>query len=218
MSGSECDNDTQNDRVLVQRAREGDREAFGKLIERHYGSCVNIAAYILRDRAEAEDEVQKACWNALRHLDQYCDQGIGFSAWLTRIVKNQCLMLIRVRSRARWVHLDADVIRERGRRIELPSKDSDAEQALMAHQMREMLHREIRLIPSLLRNVIVLRDVQGLSMSTVAAELQITVAAAKSRLIRARRELRERVLAHSSNVGGRACVRQAHILGGSATV
>ena len=220
MASSVSENDTQNDEVLVQRAREGDGEAFGKLVERHHANCVNVATFILRDRAEAEDEVQKACWNALRHLDQYRDRGgPGFSAWLSRIVKNQCLMLIRTRSRARLVHLDAVFNRERGCRLELPSVDSDAEKKLMEHQISEVLHRQIRLIPPLLRSVIVLRDVEELSMSAVAARLQITIPAAKSRLLRERQELRERVLAHCSNKGkGRACLHHVRTLHTSATV
>ena len=202
---------TQNDEELVERAREGDKNAFGELIERYHAKCINIATFILRDRAEAEDMVQKAYCSAFCHLDQYQD-GPGFDCWLLRIVKNQCLMLIRVRSRARLVHIDADINRERRRPVELTSQDSDTEEDLMEHEMREVLHREIGRIPPLLRNVLVLRDVQELPMSDVAAQLQITVAAAKSRLLRARQELRERVLVHCSSKERRASVANKNTL------
>ena len=188
---------TQNDEELVERAREGDKDAFGKLIERYHAKCINIATFILRDRAEAEDMVQKAYCSAFCHLDQYQD-GPGFDCWLLRIVKNQCLMLIRVRSQARLVYID-DADRERGRPFELVSKDRDAEQDLAEREMCEVLHREIRRIPPLMRNVLVMRDVEELPMTAVAGQLHITVAAAKSRLLRARHELRQRVLLHGSS-------------------
>jgi len=189
---------TQNDEELVERAREGDKDAFGELIERYHAKCINIATFILRDRVEAEDMVQKAYYSAFCHLDQYHD-GPGFDCWLLRIVKNQCLMLIRIRSRARLVCIDAGVDWERGRPFELASQDSDAEQSLADREMCEVLHREIRRIPPLLRNVLLLRDVKELPMADVAGQLHISVAAAKSRLLRARHELRERVLLHGSS-------------------
>ena len=192
-----CDAE-QSDEQLVEKARGGDMDAFGELIERHHANCINIATFILRDRAEAQDEVQKAYCNAFSHLDQY-HEGPGFACWLLRIVKNQCLMLIRVRSRARLVYIDADADRKRSRPFELASNDLDAEQNLAEQEMCEMLQREIRRIPPLLRNVLMLRDVEELSMADVAGQLHISVSAAKSRLLRARHELRERVLPHCSS-------------------
>jgi len=91
----------QFDEELANRACNGDKDALSEVIERHHASCINIATFILRDRSEAENEVKKAYWRAFNHLDQYHPGGPGFSAWLQRIVTNQCLMLIRVRSRAR---------------------------------------------------------------------------------------------------------------------
>jgi len=187
-----------SDDELVERSRRGDGDAFGELLQRHHATCVNIATFILRDRAEAQDEVQRAYLSAFRHLDQY-QGGAGFAYWLLRIVKNQCLMLIRVRSRARFVYIDADRDQEKQRPIELASEGLDAEEEYMEHEMIDVLHREIRRIPLILREVLVLRDVEELPMTAVAGRLHITVAAAKSRLLRARQELRERVLVHCSS-------------------
>jgi RNA polymerase sigma-70 factor (ECF subfamily) len=184
-----------SDVELVEYARKGSKDAFGILIARHYKSCVNIAAFILRDRGEAQDEVQKACCKAFEHLDQYHGEA-GFRAWLLRIVSNQCLMLIRYRRRARFLYLDANPTRERSTPPELPAHDCDPEHALMNRELQDVLRKEIRHIPPLLRNVLVLRDIQELPMTEVAARLNITVPAAKSRLLRARTELRERVMKH----------------------
>jgi RNA polymerase sigma-70 factor (ECF subfamily) len=184
---------TFTDAELVAEARKGNRAAFDVLIGRHRRQCVDFAAFILRDRGAAQDEVQQACCKAFEHLDQY--QGDAeFIAWLLRIVSNQCLMLIRDRRRARFVYIDADTDRERRMPIQLPSKGEDPERQLINRQILEVFHREIRRIPPLLRNVLVLRDLKAMPMRDVAQQLNITVPAAKSRLLRARMELKDRMM------------------------
>src|SRR6516225_6943439 len=79
---------------LVELSRQGDSDAFGELLFRHYHKCANLAGFILRDRAGASDEVQKACWKAFEHLDQYRGKA-EFSTWLSRIVVNECRMVLR---------------------------------------------------------------------------------------------------------------------------
>jgi RNA polymerase sigma-70 factor, ECF subfamily len=185
------------DRELVALAREGNKEAFGRLIHRHYPACVNIASFMLRDRAEGQDEVQKACLRAFEHLDQYQGEA-EFLHWILRIVVNQCLMLMRVRRRVRFLYLDDG--EQTGRwPIELPARSISPEREVLEREMHDILQTEIRRIPPLLRHVLQLRDLEGLPMLDVAERLGITVPAAKSRLLRARNELRERVMRRCSN-------------------
>src|ERR1700752_180768 len=93
------------DQRLVEQARQGDQEAFSELSARHRRKCVDLACYFLRSRSDAEDVAQNALLKAYKHLDQY--QGDAeFSTWLSRIVANECLMLMRIRRRARFVYLD----------------------------------------------------------------------------------------------------------------
>jgi RNA polymerase sigma-70 factor (ECF subfamily) len=192
-SGKRTDHTILSDADLVACARASDRDAFGELIRRHHPACLRLAIYMLRNRAEAEEEVQNAYMRAYEHLCQF--QGSAeFSSWLSRIVTNHCLMLLRVKARARMVHIDGDGGREGDGTMELPCSATDPERELIQTQMADVLQREIRRIPALLRNVVVLRDVEQLPMPTVARRLGITVPAAKSRLFRARVELRSRVL------------------------
>jgi RNA polymerase sigma-70 factor (ECF subfamily) len=192
----DCD---RTDRELVELAREGNQEAFGALIHRHYSACVNIASFMLRDRAEGQDEVQKACLRAFEHLDQYHGEA-EFLHWMLRIVVNQCLMLMRVRRRARFLYLDGGR-EDHGRwPIELPSLSISPEREVIKREMHDILQTEIRRIPPLLRRVLELRDLEGLPMTDVADRLGITVPAAKSRLLRARNELRERVTRRCGNI------------------
>lgn len=186
----------ENDGALVTSAKHGDREAFEQLIQRHYHTCVNVASWMLHDRAEAQDEVQEACWKAFEHLDQYHGDA-EFVTWMLRIVVNECLMLLRVRRRTKFCYIDDDHDQSRGRPVELPASTPDPEHELVSWQLQEVLRNEIRHIPPLLRNVLLLRDLEELPMTTVAGRLGISVAAAKSRLLRARSELRNRMLAKS---------------------
>jgi len=193
----DCD---QTDGELVALARAGDKDAFGILIHRHYPACVNIASFMLRDRAEGQDEVQNACLRAFEHLDQYHGEA-EFLHWMLRIVVNQCLMLMRVRRRARFVYLDGGSEHNGRWPMELPGLSLSPEREVIKRQMHDILQAEIRRIPPLLRRVLQLRDIEGLPMTDVAERLGITVPAAKSRLLRARNELRERVTRRSGNIG-----------------
>jgi RNA polymerase sigma-70 factor, ECF subfamily len=193
------------DAALVALAKEGDRHAFEQLINRHYQTCVNLASFMLHDRGEAQDEVQEACWKAFEHLHQYHGDA-EFVSWLLRIVVNQCLMLLRVRRRTQFCYLDDDGRQNGSRPLELSANTPDPEHAVVSCEQEEILRNEIRRIPPLLRNVILLRDLQELPMGTVAEQLGISVAAAKSRLLRARAELRARVLGKSGDPKHRLAV------------
>lgn len=186
--------------LLVELARHGDKEAFGELVRRHHHRCVDLAVLFLRNRWDAEDEVQNAFSKAHAHLDQY--QGDSeFSSWLSRIVTNQCLMLLRQKRRTRFVYLDDTRREDNGPPMEVPSCGPDPEGELAYGEMKRVLRTAIRRIPPLLRNVVILRDIEGLPMLDVAEALKISVPAAKSRLLRARTELRVRLRMCRESVG-----------------
>ena len=180
------------DAELVDLARNGNKNAFCELTSRHHASCLRHARYLLRDPGEAEDEVQNAILKAYEHLDQY--EGTGeFSGWLARIVTNDCLIRLRVRARVRLFYIDGNEDRN-GDAVEMPCQSEDPECALIRNQMAEVVERELSRMPGLLRNVVMLRDVQRLPIDNVADQLGISTAAAKSRLFRARAELRQRII------------------------
>jgi len=186
------------DEELVTRARDGDSEAFGVLVERHHEACLKRALSLVRNRSDAEDEVQNARWKAFRSLDQYRGQGT-FPAWLCRIVQNQCLMRIREARQAQFVYLDK--LTDSKSRMELVEQHAGPEDKLGNEQVYELLHREIQRIPPLLRNVMVLRDVEQLPIPEVAARLGLSVPATKSRLMRARIEMRSRLQKYCGSKG-----------------
>ena len=191
--------DTREDDDLVLLAQQGDNNAFAQLVDRHYSSCLKLATSILHDVPDAEDEVQNACWKAYEHIRQF-QRDAKFSTWLTRIVVNQCLMRLRQQRRTKLVYLE-DTVTEEARVMELTADDISPEAELAQTQVARVLQHEIGRIPPLLRNVFMLRDVQELPMQDVAEKLGISVAAAKSRLLRARSELRERLRKHEARLG-----------------
>jgi RNA polymerase sigma-70 factor (ECF subfamily) len=191
---------------LVELARLGDTHAFGELLRQNYSACLRRARWMIRNRSDAEDEVQNACWKAFQRLDQFRGEGT-FSAWLSRIVENQCLMRIREERQLRFLHLDE--ASESNIRIELVAQMMDPEDELGDQQLDKLLRREISRIPPLLRNVMLLYDVDELPMPEVAARLGLSVPAAKSRLMRARVEMRMRLSKHCGQRGYGSLTRKA---------
>jgi RNA polymerase sigma-70 factor, ECF subfamily len=189
------------DEELVIAAQAGDHAAFAELIERHQATAMKMAISIVRDRCDAEDEVQNACWKAFEHIGQF-QQEAKFSTWFNRIVVNQCLMRLRQQRRSRFVYLDDVLVNEDGQtKMELPDRGVTPEHQVGQLQLGNVLEQEVRRMPPLLRKVFELRDVDELSMSEVADELSISVPAAKSRLLRARQELRRKIDRHCGRLG-----------------
>ncbi|HEX4229936.1 MAG TPA: sigma-70 family RNA polymerase sigma factor [Bryobacteraceae bacterium] len=188
------------DEKLVKLCQHGDNAAFAELMSRHKTAASKLALSILRDKSDAEDEVQNAFWKAYEHINQF-QQEAKFSTWFTRIVVNQCLMRLRQMRRARFCFLDDTTVSEEAVAPDLPDKRRSPEQELGHLEITRVLREEIKRIPPLLRNVLMLRDVHQRPMPEVAGELGISVAAAKSRLLRARAELRQRMKRHCGATG-----------------
>jgi len=192
--------------VLIASARNGDVQAFGELLERHRSACLKRAMLIIRNRSDAEDEVQNAFWKAFQRLEQFRGEG-SFGAWLSRITENQCLMRIREERNLRFVYLDEST--ESNVRMELVGQLADPEDELGFDAVVSLLRREISRIPPMLRHVMLLRDLDQLSMPAVAMQLGLSVPAAKSRLARARTELRCRIAKHCGRKGAGTLMRAA---------
>jgi RNA polymerase sigma-70 factor, ECF subfamily len=192
--------ETANDHELIERCKQGDQQAFGELVSRHHRAAFKVALSIVRDRQDAEDEVQNAFWKAYEHIGQF-NEDAKFSTWLTRIVVNQCLMKLRRVRRARHTYIDDVLVGEEIVNLDLRDLRVTPEQELAQTEVAKVLFQEIRKTPPLLRQVFLLRDVQQLPMPDVAAALGISIAAAKSRLLRARAEIRLRMSRHCGQTG-----------------
>jgi len=179
--------------VLVRAAKAGDMQAFEALVKRYDRNVFRIAQHITQNREDAEDVVQEAFLKAYGNLAQFQEQS-KFYTWLVRIAVNEALMKLRRRRPERMVSLDEDVKTEDD---SMPREVADwspnPEQQYNQAELRDILSKTIQGLPAGFRMVFVLRDVEGLSTEETAEALGLSVPAVKSRLLRARLQLRERL-------------------------
>jgi RNA polymerase sigma-70 factor (ECF subfamily) len=178
---------------LVRRAKRGDVQAFEELVRRYDRNVFRIAQHITQNREDAEDVVQEAFLKAYRNLAKFQEQS-KFYTWLVRIAVNEALMKLRRKKPGRTVSLDEEIKTEDD---SLPREVADwspnPEQMYNQAELREILTRTIQGLPAGFRTVFVLRDVEGLSTEETAQALELSIPAVKSRLLRARLKLRERL-------------------------
>jgi RNA polymerase sigma-70 factor, ECF subfamily len=182
-----------SDEDLVQRARLGSDEAFGELMRRNTNASKKLAASVLRDVTEAEDAMQDAWSKAWQHVANFHGES-KFSTWFTRIVLNQCLMRIRSRRRRPTVQLEFAPAESERPAVQVADRQPDPETQLSREEIRALIRKEVAMLPPLLRDPIMLRDFEELPIEAVASRLEVSVPAAKSRLLRARMELRKRLV------------------------
>ena len=178
----------------------GETAAFARLIARYQRLCLARAHSILRNQSDAEDEVQAAWVQAWTHLGSYEGQG-SFFAWLNRIVSNQCLMRLRKAKQMPVISVDEVFGCESSFRLEILDQRALPEELVGNDQVSHVLRKEVYALPRLLRDVLVMRDLLQMSLCDIAAHLEITVPAAKSRLMRARVELKQRLSKHHGKRG-----------------
>lgn len=165
---------------LVAAARAGDLQAFAELVRRLEPRVRALLSRLLEDEREIEEATQDTFVQAWRNLERFRGDAAVFT-WLYRIAVNEALQRLR-RRRVLTVDLDET-------ELGAPLEQSPGEAAVEA-ELRAYLHGCIRRLPLEYRVPLVLRDIEGFSNDEVAAALEISVAAAKSRIHRARMRLR----------------------------
>jgi len=190
---------------LLTLAQAGNEAAFAELMRRTFTLSFRLAFSILKDREDTEDELQHSYWSAWRNLRLF-QRDSKFSTWMSRIVINRCLMRLRKTGRVRFLHLDDGAPDGEVPVMELRDKRLGPEAEFSRSEMYALLHKEIRRLPPLLRHTLVMRDLDELPMDYVAGQLGISLVAAKSRLMRARLELRHRLdlSRHRATIGSKA--------------
>jgi len=184
---------TASDRELVGRCRAGNESAFDDLVRRHQQRAFNVAYQLLRNREDATEVAQDAFVRIYRNVNGFRGE-CEFTTWLHQIVVNLA------RNKHRWwkrrgrhasVSLDRAMGTEDG---DVPvqtaaSEDAPDVQAVKA-EFVELLSRRMNELPQKFREVLVLRNVEDLSYEQIAAVLHCSVGTVKSRLARAREQLR----------------------------
>jgi RNA polymerase sigma-70 factor (ECF subfamily) len=196
----------------LQALRAGDKEEFARLVEAYSGVIYRLALKMLESPQDAEDVLQETFIKAYRNLSRF-DGRSTLSTWLYRIATNEALMLIR---RRKHTTVSIDEPLETDEQEQMPLQIMDwcclPEEEMMSTEAREYMDRAIDDLPYSLRVVFLLRDIEGLSTQETANVLELSDAAVKTRLSRARLRLREmlteyfneRLLSKSSTQGENA--------------
>lgn len=189
---------------LVARAKAGDSAAFSELVSHYERKIFRLAKNITRHDEDAEDVLQEAFLKAYEHLDRF-EGNSKFYTWLVRITVNEALMKLRKRKTDKTVSLDEPL--DAGEDLmqrEIAVWDDNPEQQYSGEEMKKILEDALDSLKPDFRTVFTLRDIEELSTEETADALGISVAAVKSRLLRARLALREKLTRQFKRKGGNA--------------
>jgi len=179
--------------ALVAQAREGDTVAFGELVRRYEGKIFRLAQHITQNREDAEDVLQETFLKSYEHLDQFKGDS-KFYTWIVRIAVNQALMKLRRRKTDKSVSLDEQIDTGEDTVVrEIAAWGENPEEHFSREELGDVLDTAIQSLEPLYRSVFVLRDIEELSTEETAEALGLSVPAVKSRLLRARLQLREKL-------------------------
>jgi RNA polymerase sigma-70 factor (ECF subfamily) len=169
---------------LVAAAQGGEREAFDEIVRQTYVEVYTLAVRLTANEEDASDVVQEAYLRAWKGIRRFRGDA-QFSTWMYRITANAASTMTQRRRRQQATHID-DVAEPVEMRLELQPEGAAESAAAL-----EELSIAVSELPPKLRAIVVLKDVYGLSHEDIAAELGISVAAAKVRLHRGRKKLRD---------------------------
>jgi len=194
--------DTFDEGDLIARAKAGDDTAFTELLSRYERKIYRLAKNITQNDEDAEDVMQEAFLKAYSHLDNF--QGNSkFYTWIVRIAVNESLMKLRKRKSDKLVSLDEQV--DTGEDMvprEIAVWEDNPEAQYSQEELRGILDKSVESLAPIFRSVFVLRDIEDLSTEETAEALGISIPAVKSRLLRARLQLREKLTRFFRRKGG----------------
>jgi len=180
------------DAELVTLAQQGDNRAFDELVKRYENKVYRLTFKILRHEEDAGEALQDAFMSAYRGLKNFKSDST-FSTWLYRVATNAALMKYRKRRDGHISLEQSQSYDEDADRLEIPDWSALPDEDLLTGELDQILAEGLSRLPDELREVFVMRDIEELSNSEVAERLQLTVPAVKSRLHRARLQLRDRL-------------------------
>ena len=169
---------------LVTSSKAGMHLAYAELCRRHSIKTLHVVQRITRNKEDAEDALQESLLKAFMHLNAL-DQKSKFSTWLTRIAINSELMILRKRRS----HPESSSGDDMLSKLRDSNPASDPEQNIIERERDFTLGNAVRRLPPLLREPTEIRYLQEVSVSEVAARTRISLAATKTRLLRARKSL-----------------------------
>lgn len=179
---------------LVARARAGDQDAFGQLVLDHQNKVYTLAFRMVNDREEAADLAQEAFLKAWQGLPSFQGES-SFATWIHRLTTNVCIDWLRKQKRRQEVEPALSIDDEESGFAEPADWGQDPQRRLEESERKRALERGLRELPDHYRQVLVMREVSGLSYQEIGQALELDLGTVKSRIARARLALRKILLA-----------------------
>lgn len=180
------------DRKLIRRCLQEDRQAFGLLLRRYQDSVYNYCLRMLRNPGLAEEVAQESFVRTMTRLDRY-DERYPFSAWLFKIATNLCIDHLRKNKRIAY-SLDEDISGEDGSfRREMASQGPDPHEETFIRERGRLIDRAIDDLPEHYRSILLLRHQEERSYEEIAEILDLPLGTVKIRIHRAREQLKRRL-------------------------
>ncbi len=183
-----------NEETIVEAARSGNQEAFATLANLYEQNVYRLAVNITKNHEDAEDVRQEAMFKAYTNLERFRG-GSRFYTWLTRIALNEALMKLRARRPSREVSLDEliETSDQAAVHWEIPDGRQDPEERCSSREVERRMHAAIASLDLPCRLVLFLRDIEDYSNQETADLLGVSMTTVKTRLRRARNDLKERL-------------------------
>lgn len=182
-----------SEQELIQAARSGDQRAFAALVEANQAMVYSLAYRMTGNSEDAADLTQEAFLNAWRGLARFQGQA-SFSTWLYRLTSNACIDFLRREKRRSTLSLTLEADEEESRQTEVSDERWSPEALLDRQESLQAVRRALGQLSDEHREVLLLRELEGLSYREIAQALGLEEGTVKSRIARARLALRDFLL------------------------
>ncbi len=185
---------------IIVKVRSGDADAFEALVLEHQNKVYSLALRMVGNEEDARDMAQEAFIRAFNSLGSFRGES-KFSVWLYRLTSNICIDFLRGRAKRRTVSLSREDEDGDEGELEIPDERFSPEAGLERSELREAVRRGLEQLTPEYREILLLREINGLSYDEIGRALNLEEGTVKSRIFRARKKLCE-ILVREGNIPG----------------
>lgn len=177
-----------SEKKIIEKVLGGDANAFEELVLKYEKTVYNLALRMVGDRDDAFDMTQEAFIKAYGSLSSFRGDS-KFSVWIYRIATNVCLDFLRSKSRKQQVSLTVSDDDDEDAQLDIPDPKADPEQQLIKKISMQSVEEGLKTLPDKQRQILVMRELGGMSYAEIGAALSLEEGTVKSRIFRARKRL-----------------------------